>query len=616
MYKDTSTKSWLGHHWLSHLNFDTINQLTSHDLVDRLLKFKYFKNHLYSAYEQGKSRKASLPPKLVPSTVSKLELLHIDLCRPMRVASINGKKYILVIIDDYSRYTWVYFLRTKDEAPDMIIDFVNQVQRNLKASILTIRTDNGTEFKNDKLRMKPKADIGIFVGYSESSRGFQYSTTSSQEVSNNSAANTLNNDHTSSSSLIVVDQNDAPQIVSSSEDRVDIEPNSPVLNEVVDEFIQEDVADFDGNMFHNAPQTPEFVNKYRLVAKGYGQEEGIDFEESFAPVARLEAVIIFMAYAAHKNFPIFQMDVKIAFLNGLLKEEVFVQQPDGFVDPDFLNHVYRLKLYGLKQASRACRPDIAFATFVCARYQARPAEKHLKELADLFTKALPKERFEFLVHKIVFHMAQHVILAAQLVLQYKPIGRCNNYAVLQSIPCFLECKIVGLILLDHCLSHALTATADVPVVYLQQFWRMVSKVLDTEDTIKFMLDTQQFIYTMYMFRDTLHLPVETPKNPFVAPANIHTIKAFMNRVGYQGVVDKLFHVVLNRIHVDYDALLWWDFMNNVFKKMEAIQYPRFIKLIVADLMKKFPNIHKRLEEYYHSIKDDVPSVSVYTTGNV
>ncbi|GJV94211.1 retrovirus-related pol polyprotein from transposon TNT 1-94 [Tanacetum coccineum] len=92
-------------------------------------------------------------------------------------------------------------------------------------------------------------------------------------------------------------------------------------------------------------------NKSRLVAKGYGQEEGINFEESFAQVARFKAVRIFVAYAAHKNFPIYQMDVKMAFLNGPLKEEVFVRQPDGFVDPDFPNHVYRLKkgLYGLKQ---------------------------------------------------------------------------------------------------------------------------------------------------------------------------------------------------------------------------------------------------------------------------
>ncbi|GKD24665.1 putative reverse transcriptase domain-containing protein [Tanacetum coccineum] len=99
----------------------------------------------------------------------------------------------------------------------------------------------------------------------------------------------------------------------------------------------------------------ETGNKSHLVAKGYGQEEGTNFKESFALVARLEAVRIFMAYVAHKNFPIFQMDVKTAFLNGLQKAEVFVCQPDGFVDPDFPNHVYRLKknLYDLKQALRA-----------------------------------------------------------------------------------------------------------------------------------------------------------------------------------------------------------------------------------------------------------------------
>nr|GEY06609.1 copia protein [Tanacetum cinerariifolium] len=95
--------------------------------------------------------------------------------------------------------------------------------------------------------------------------------------------------------------------------------------------------------------------KSLLVSKGYGQEEGIDFEESFAPVARLEAVRIFVAYAAHKNFPIYQMDVKTTCLNGPLKEEVFVRWPDGFVDPDFPNHVFHLRkaLYDLKQAPRA-----------------------------------------------------------------------------------------------------------------------------------------------------------------------------------------------------------------------------------------------------------------------
>ncbi|GJS90610.1 retrovirus-related pol polyprotein from transposon TNT 1-94 [Tanacetum coccineum] len=96
-------------------------------------------------------------------------------------------------------------------------------------------------------------------------------------------------------------------------------------------------------------------NKARLVAKGYRQEEGIDFDESFAPVTRIEAIRIFIANAASKNMTIYQMDVKTAFLNGELEEEVYVSQPEGFIDPDHPTHVYCLKkaLYGLKQAPRA-----------------------------------------------------------------------------------------------------------------------------------------------------------------------------------------------------------------------------------------------------------------------
>nr|GEZ71619.1 Gag-Pol polyprotein [Tanacetum cinerariifolium] len=100
-------------------------------------------------------------------------------------------------------------------------------------------------------------------------------------------------------------------------------------------------------------------NKSRLVAKGYAQKKGVDFEESFAPVARLEAVTLFIAYAAHKSFTIYQMDVKTTFQYGPLKEEVYVNQPDGFVDPYHPDKVYRLKkaLYGLKQAPRANQPN-------------------------------------------------------------------------------------------------------------------------------------------------------------------------------------------------------------------------------------------------------------------
>nr|GFA91328.1 retrovirus-related Pol polyprotein from transposon TNT 1-94 [Tanacetum cinerariifolium] len=95
-------------------------------------------------------------------------------------------------------------------------------------------------------------------------------------------------------------------------------------------------------------------NKARLVIVGYSQQEGIDYDDTFAPVARIEAIRLFLAYAAHKDFTVFQMDVKTAFLNGILKEEVYVGQPLGFVSKQYPDHVYALNkaLYGLKQAPR------------------------------------------------------------------------------------------------------------------------------------------------------------------------------------------------------------------------------------------------------------------------
>ncbi|GJZ91589.1 retrovirus-related pol polyprotein from transposon TNT 1-94 [Tanacetum coccineum] len=188
-------------------------------------------------------------------------------------------------------------------------------------------------------------------------------------------------------------------------------------------------------------------NKARLVAKCYCQEEGIDFEESFAPVARIEAIRIFIAYAAHKNMTVFQMDVKTAFLNGILKDKVCVSQPEGFIDEDHPTHVFRLnkalglqisqnlrgifinqskyalemlKKYGLDQCDpvdipiverlkldedpngtlvdptryrgmvgslmylTASRPNLVFAVCMCARYQAKPTKKHLTAVKRVF----------------------------------------------------------------------------------------------------------------------------------------------------------------------------------------------------------------------------------------
>nr|GFC72141.1 integrase, catalytic region, zinc finger, CCHC-type, peptidase aspartic, catalytic [Tanacetum cinerariifolium] len=152
MARASSTKLWLWHQRLSHLNFDTINDLARNDLVAGLPKFKYHKEHLCPSCEQGKSKRASHPPKPVPNSRQRLHLLHMDLCGPMRNSRINGKRYVLVIVDNYSRYTWVHFLRSKDEAPEVIIKFLKRIMVLLQSPVIIIRTDNGTEFKNQVLK--------------------------------------------------------------------------------------------------------------------------------------------------------------------------------------------------------------------------------------------------------------------------------------------------------------------------------------------------------------------------------------------------------------------------------------------------------------------------------
>nr|GFB02985.1 integrase, catalytic region, zinc finger, CCHC-type, peptidase aspartic, catalytic [Tanacetum cinerariifolium] len=183
MARASSTKSWLWHQRLSHLNFDTINDLAKNDLV------------------------------VVPNSRQRLHLLHMDLCRPMRISSINGKRYVLVIVDDYSRYTWVHFLISKNEAPEVIIKFLKRISVLLQSPVIIIRTDNGTEFKNQVLKeyfdivgishqIKPdisflhvfgalcypkndhedigklgaKGDIGFFIGYSADSVLTEFTT--------------------------------------------------------------------------------------------------------------------------------------------------------------------------------------------------------------------------------------------------------------------------------------------------------------------------------------------------------------------------------------------------------------------------------------------------------
>nr|GFA07812.1 retrovirus-related Pol polyprotein from transposon TNT 1-94 [Tanacetum cinerariifolium] len=162
-------------------------------------------------------------------------------------------------------------------------------------------------------------------------------------------------DSTGSPSSTTVEQ-DAP---STSDSPTPTETQSSVIpQDVGNDNMDMEVAHMGNDLLFGVP-IPEVTSALNLM----NWEEGIDFEESFAPVATLEAIRIFLAYVTHKNMVVYQMDVKTAFLNGNLREDVYVSQPDGFVDPDNPNHVYKLKkaLYGLKQAPRALAIKMQFA---------------------------------------------------------------------------------------------------------------------------------------------------------------------------------------------------------------------------------------------------------------
>ncbi|GKA51214.1 integrase, catalytic region, zinc finger, CCHC-type containing protein [Tanacetum coccineum] len=517
--KASKTNSWLWHR--------------------RLPKLKFEKDHLCSACVMGKSKKKPHKPKSEDTNQEKLYLLYMDLCRPMHVVSVNGNKYILVIIDDYSRFTWVTCLRSKDEAPDFIIKFLKMIQVRLKVPVRRIRTDNGTEYVNQTLREYYKK-VGIShetsVARSPQQNGvierrnrtlievartmliyakaplFLWAEavatacyTQNRSIvrlrhgktpyellhdklldlsffhvfgalcypTNDSENMGLLPNPPPSTSLLPPSRSDwdllfqplfdelltplpsvdhpAPEVIaliievvipvpaestgSPSSTIVDQDATSPSNSQITPETqspiipgdVEEDNHDLDVAHMDNDPYfsilVPEdhpveniiseldrpvstrlqlheqallcyydafltavepktykdaftqscwikamqeelnefehlgldelggiLKNKARLVAHGYRQEEGIDFEESFAPVSRLEAIRIFLAFAAHMNMVVYQMDVKTAFLNGNLREEVYVSQSNEFVDPDNPNHVYKLKkaLYGLK----------------------------------------------------------------------------------------------------------------------------------------------------------------------------------------------------------------------------------------------------------------------------
>ncbi|GKA61758.1 retrovirus-related pol polyprotein from transposon TNT 1-94 [Tanacetum coccineum] len=329
-----------------------------HGLVRGLPRLKFEKDHLCSICAMGKSKKQSHKPKSEDTNQEKLYLLHMDLCGPMRVARVNGKKYILIIRDDYSRFTWVKFLASKDEAPDFIIKFLKMIQIRLNATVRNIHTDNGTEFVNQTLRDYYE-EVGIShetsVARNPQQNGFVESSSHIRPPANLPPpvscrrTSSLLFELTGSPSSTSVDQ-DAPSPSTS-------QTTEESQSQTIPLYAEEEPHDLDVAHMSNDPYFGIPIPK--TISKESSSSDVIPTTlHSDAPISEhLKELNEFECLEVWELVPRLDkvmMDVKTAFLNGILREEVYVSQLNGFVDPDNPNYVYRLKkaLYGLKQAPR------------------------------------------------------------------------------------------------------------------------------------------------------------------------------------------------------------------------------------------------------------------------
>ncbi|GJS43957.1 retrovirus-related pol polyprotein from transposon TNT 1-94 [Tanacetum coccineum] len=376
--------STLWHRRLGHAKMRLIQSLASNELVRNLPKLK-FDQHFYDACKIRKHPHASHKAKNIVSTTRCLELLQMDLFGPSAIRSYKGNRYTLVIVDDYSTYTWTRFLKDKTESFDQFEIFSKKIQNQLGCTIVLIRTDHGREFDNEVkfgefcnangrkpaldyfrvfgskcfilntkdylTKFERKSYESVFLGYSQNSKAYiilNKHTRKIKESLNITFDETPPPSKTSPLVDNVLDEEEAIKVAKKKILENDIEDETLDIDEVVN--IKESRNHPLENVIGNLKQ-----RTLRLVAQGYNQQEGIDCDETYAPVARLESIRILLAYACALDFRLFQIDVKSAFLNYFINEEVYVAQPPGFIDSEKSDHVYKLKkaLYGLKQAPKA-----------------------------------------------------------------------------------------------------------------------------------------------------------------------------------------------------------------------------------------------------------------------
>nr|GEY66989.1 copia protein [Tanacetum cinerariifolium] len=377
-------------------------------------------------------------------------------------------------------------------------------------------------------------------------------------------------------------------------------------------------------------------NNARLVAHGYRQEEGIDFEESFAPVARLEAIRIFLAYAAHKNMVVYQMDVKTAFLNGNLREEVNVSQPDGFVDRDNPNHVGIF----INQSKYALESLKKYGFESCDPVDTPMVEKSKLD-EDKDGKAVDPSHYRGMISTLLY------LTASRPDLQFA-ICMC---------PRTIDTKIDQQVAMDEALvPHARRLRIR------RSNFRLLSDISSKESTLQlvydvlrltpffkaFLMDNKKHIVNLESFKEMLHNSPRLPGQTFDEPPFEEEIMAFLRSLGHSKEIRRLTDVNINKLHqpwrsfaavinkclsgkssgydslrlsqpqfiwgfyhkrhVDFAYLLWEDFVYQIehkdTKKSNEMYYPRFTKVIIHYFMSKDPLIPRRNKVNWHYVRDD------------
>ncbi|GJR45798.1 retrovirus-related pol polyprotein from transposon TNT 1-94 [Tanacetum coccineum] len=496
------------------------NLLAKDGLARGIPRHKFHKDHLCSACALGKRKKSSHQPKAEDTNQEKLYLLHMDLCGPMRVASINKKSsgpginsmtpvtsssglvpntvsqqpcippnrddwdhLFQLMFDEYFTPPSITVSPVQEAVAPRAVDLADSpVSTSIDQDAPSLKSPKTPIFRDDPLNESPHEELtpqGLSSNVRQTHTPFEHL---GKWTKDHPIANVIGDPSHSNSTRKQLQTNAMWCFFDAFLTLVEPKNFKQAMTKLLwIDAMQEEIHEFKRlQVLELAPcpykvlliklkwiyKTDDFggvlKNKDRLVAQGFRQEEGIDFEQSFTPVAKIEAIHIFIVNAAHKNMTIYQMDVKTAFLNGELKEEIYVSQPEGFVDQDNSSHVYKLKkaLYSLKQAPRAWYDmlssflisqhfsksafdptlftrqagndllliplyyDNKSAIALCCNNVQHSRAKHIDvrnhfikeqeengivelyfvqneyQLAGIFTKPLPRERFNFLIEKL------------------------------------------------------------------------------------------------------------------------------------------------------------------------------------------------------------------------